>query len=170
MWDTREPETVLVKELLKDYGRLAGRMGTALDLAAEPDRDTAIHNARKTAKRLRYAAEAARPALGNPAKRLGKRAKAVQRLTGAHHDSFVACDVLRRMAVSVHSSGERGFTWGLLAGQERAATADCERRLPETWARVRVRTAARRKALHRWPPAAGQTVGSRRTKPGDRSS
>lgn len=141
------PEKVMVEALVKDYGRLARRMETALDLASGPERDTAIHEARKTAKRLRYAAEVARPALGKPAKRLGKRAKAVQRLTGAHHDGVVACEVLRSLAVSAHAAGEPNFTWGLLAGQERAAGADRERRLPDTWARVR--TAARRKALHR---------------------
>ncbi|MCJ0871947.1 CYTH and CHAD domain-containing protein [Streptomyces sp. AP-93] len=142
-----KPEKVMVKALRKDYGRLARRMGPALDLAPGPERGAAIHNARKTAKRLRYAAEAARPALGKPAERLSKRTKAVQRLAGAHHDSVVAGDELRSLAVSAHAAGEPGFTWGLLAGQERAAAADCEHRLPETWARVR--TATRLKALYR---------------------
>ncbi|MET9855553.1 CYTH and CHAD domain-containing protein [Streptomyces sp. NPDC006450] len=142
-----KPEKVMVKALRKDYGRLARRMGPALDLAPGPERGAAIHDARKTAKRLRYAAEASRPALGKPAKRLGKRVKAVQGLAGAHHDGVVACDELRRLAVSAQAAGEPGFTWGLLAGQERAAATDCERALPGTWARVR--PAARQKALHR---------------------
>ncbi|MFD3471408.1 CHAD domain-containing protein [Streptomyces sp. NPDC058682] len=54
-----KPEKVMVKALRKDYGRLARRMGPALDVASGAERGTAIHNARKTAKRLRYAAEAA---------------------------------------------------------------------------------------------------------------
>ncbi|MCP3754598.1 CYTH and CHAD domain-containing protein [Streptomyces sp. TBY4] len=141
------PEKVMVKALRKDYERLARRMGPARDLTSGPERGTAIHEARKTAKSLRYAAEAAGPCLGKPARRLGKRAKAVQRLAGAHHDGVVACEELRSLAVSAHAAGEPGFTWGLLAGQERAAAADCERGLPEIWARVR--PAARRKALCR---------------------
>lgn len=141
------PEKVMAKALLKDYGRLARRMDPALDLVSGPERGAAIHNARKAAKSLRYAAEAARPALGKPAKRLGKRVKAAQSLAGAHHDSVVACGELRRLAVSAHAAGEPGFTWGLLAGQERAAAAAREEQLPEIWARVR--TAARRKALYR---------------------
>ncbi|MFE4633592.1 CHAD domain-containing protein [Streptomyces sp. NPDC056773] len=140
-----KPEKAMAKALRKDYGRLARRMGPALALTSGPERDTAIHNARKTAKRLRYAAEAARPALGKPAARLGKRAKAVQGLTGAHHDSVVAGEALRSLAVSAHAAGEPGFTWGLLAGQERAAAASSEHRLPEIWSRVR--PAARRTAL-----------------------
>lgn len=140
-----KPGKVLVKALLKDYDRLARRMDTALDLPSGQERDAAIHNARKTAKRLRYAAEAARPALGKPAKRLARRAKAVQQVSGAQHDGVVAGEELRRLAVSAHAAGEPGFTWGLLAGQERAAAAARVRQLPETWARARA--AARQDAL-----------------------
>ncbi|MEW2164887.1 CYTH and CHAD domain-containing protein [Streptomyces sp. NPDC007084] len=136
-----KPGKVLVKVLLKEFRRLAGRMEPALDMAPGPARDTAIHEARKAAKRLRYAAEAARPALGKPAARLGKRVKAVQQVSGAQHDSVVTCDALRGLAVAAHAAGEPGFTWGLLHGQERAAAGARERRLPEVWARAR--TAAR---------------------------
>ncbi|MET7386316.1 CYTH and CHAD domain-containing protein [Streptomyces sp. NPDC005529] len=139
------PRTVLGKALLKEYDRLAARMEPALDMTPGPQRDTAIHDARKAAKRLRYAAEAARPALGKPAARLGRRAKAVQQVSGAQHDSVVTCGVLRDLAVSAHAAGEPGFTWGLLYGQERASARSRERRLPEAWARVRA--AARPKKL-----------------------
>lgn len=132
-----DPGKVLGKALLKEYDRLAARMEPALDMAPGPQRDAAIHDARKAAKRLRYAAEAARPALGKPAARLGGRAKTVQQVSGAQHDSVVTCDLLRDLAVSAHSAGEPGFTWGLLYGQERASARSRERRLPEAWARVR---------------------------------
>ncbi|MGW6262912.1 CYTH and CHAD domain-containing protein [Streptomyces sp. NPDC055085] len=132
-----DPGKVLAKALLKEYDRLAARMEPALDMAPGPQRDAAIHDARKAAKRLRYAAEAARPALGKPAARLGGRAKTVQQVSGAQHDSVVTCDLLRDLAVSAHSAGEPGFTWGLLYGQERASARSRERRLPEAWARVR---------------------------------
>ncbi|MFF3886120.1 CHAD domain-containing protein [Streptomyces sp. NPDC001914] len=140
-----EPRKVLGKALRKEYRRLAGRMESALEMAPGPERDTAIHDARKTAKRLRYAAEAARPALGKPVRRLGKRAKAVQRVSGAQHDSVVTRDVLRRLAVLAHAAGESGFTWGVLHGREGAAADARERQLPQAWARVRA--AARKKAF-----------------------
>ncbi|MEU6494102.1 CYTH and CHAD domain-containing protein [Streptomyces sp. NPDC046984] len=143
----REPEKVLAEALLKEYGRLDRRMSRALPMPSGAERDAAIHRARKAAKRLRYAAEAARPALGKPARRLGKRAKAVQQVSGSQHDGVVARDALRRLAVSAHAAGEPGFTWGVLYGQERAAADARERQLPGTWADVRA--AARRKALLR---------------------
>jgi CHAD domain-containing protein len=141
-----KPEKVLVKALQKESDRLARRMDRALDMPSGSERDAAIHSARKAAKRLRYAAEAARPALGKPARRLGKRVKALQRVGGAQHDSVVARDTLRRLAVSAHGAGEPGFTWGLLHGQERAAAGARERQLPEVWACY---AAARGKSLRR---------------------
>ncbi|MFG2310425.1 CHAD domain-containing protein [Streptomyces sp. NPDC048566] len=133
----RAPDTVLRKALRKDLRRLAARMEPALDMAPGPERDTAIHDARKAAKGLRYAAEAARPALGKPAARLGRRAKTVQQVSGAQRDGVLACAVLRDLAIAAHGAGESGFTWGLLHGQERAAAGALARRLPETWAEVR---------------------------------
>ncbi|MGW0969909.1 CYTH and CHAD domain-containing protein [Streptomyces sp. NPDC002516] len=140
-----KPEKVLAKALGKEYGRLGQRMDRALDTPSGPERDARIHHARKAAKRLRYAAEAARPALGKPVRRLGKRVKAVQQVSGAQHDSVVARDTLRGLAIAAHAAGEPGFTWGLLHGQERYAAAERERQLPEAWARARA--AAGRKGL-----------------------
>ncbi|MFV0129910.1 CHAD domain-containing protein [Streptomyces sp. HMX112] len=130
------PGDVLPRAILKDYDRLATRVDRALALPAGHDRDLALHAARKAAKRVRYAAEAARPALGKPAKRFGKRVKAVQQLLGDHQDSVVARDVLRKLAIQAHASGETAFTWGLLHGQERAEAAQLERELPGIWAKV----------------------------------
>ncbi|GHJ39098.1 CHAD domain-containing protein [Streptomyces sp. TS71-3] len=140
-----KPEKVLAKALQKEYGRLVQRMDHALDMPSGPERDAAIHHARKAAKRLRYAAEAAHPALGKPARRLGRRARAVQRVSGAQHDSVVTRSALRRLAISAHAAGEPGFSWGLLHGRESAAAASREQQLPEAWARTRA--AARHKAL-----------------------
>ncbi|MEU3792367.1 CYTH and CHAD domain-containing protein [Streptomyces fructofermentans] len=131
------PEKVMVKVLRKEFRRLAGRMDPALDMASGPERDAAIHDARKAAKRLRYAAETASPVLGKPARRLGGRVKAVQQVSGDQHDSVVTRDALRRLAVSAQGAGEPGFTWGLLHGQERASAGARERQLPEAWARAR---------------------------------
>ena len=50
-------------------------------------RDLALRETRKAAKRLRYAAEAAEPAVGKPARRLEKRLKPVQKLLGDHQDT-----------------------------------------------------------------------------------
>ncbi|MER0479884.1 CYTH and CHAD domain-containing protein [Streptomyces sp. Edi2] len=117
----------------KDYRRLARRMEAALAAPAGQARDEALHGARKAAKRTRYAAEAARPALGRPAKKFARRIKRVQQLLGDHQDSVVARGALRELATQAQKAGEGGFTFGLLYGREEARAADRERELPRRW-------------------------------------
>ncbi|MFI5754714.1 CHAD domain-containing protein [Streptomyces sp. NPDC051569] len=135
----KAPGKVLPRAILKDYDRLAGRIEEALALPPGTGRDVALHNARKAGKRVRYAAEAATPALGKPAKRFAKRMKAVQNLLGDHQDSVVARDALRTLAIQAHAADETAFVWGLLYGQEEAQAASRERRLPKVWARASAR-------------------------------
>ncbi|OKK08685.1 metal-binding protein [Streptomyces sp. CB03234] len=132
----KDATAVLPRAILKDHERLAARIDRALALPAGHDRDVAMHEARKAAKRARYAAEAAAPVLGKPAKRFVKRVKAVQKVLGDHQDSVVARDTLRDLAIKAHAAGETAFTWGLLYGQEEARAAERERELPEVWARA----------------------------------
>ncbi|MGW5781459.1 CYTH and CHAD domain-containing protein [Streptomyces sp. NPDC003863] len=132
----RDARTVLAKAVRKDHDRLGGRIEHALALDPGHERDLALHEARKAAKRARYAADAARPTLGKPAKKLGKRVKAVQSLLGEHQDSVVARAALRELAIQSHGAGESAFTWGLLYGREEAAAAATERELPGVWARA----------------------------------
>ncbi|MFJ9179777.1 CHAD domain-containing protein [Streptomyces sp. NPDC102360] len=126
----------LAKAALKDHARLATRIEHALSLPPGTDRDLALHEARKAAKRARYAGETAVPALGKQATKFAKRMKKVQTLLGEHQDSVVARETLRQIAIQAHAAGETAFTWGLLYGQEQAAAADEERRLPRLWERA----------------------------------
>ncbi|MCC9156163.1 CYTH and CHAD domain-containing protein [Streptomyces parvulus] len=128
-----KPARTMAAAVLKEYGRLAGRMEHAFEQEAGPARATALHEARKAAKKVRYAAEVARPALGKPVGRLGKRAKKVQKVLGDHQDAVVAQEALRALAVKAHGAGESAFTWGLLHGRERAAAEARQRELPEVW-------------------------------------
>lgn len=127
---------VLPRSVLKDHTRLATRIEHALALPPGEERDLAMHEARKAAKRARYAGEAATPALGTPAQRFAKRMKAVQTVLGDHQDSVVAREALRTLAAQAHAAGETAFTWGLLYGHEEASAADRERELPKVWARA----------------------------------
>ncbi|AZM73721.1 CYTH and CHAD domain-containing protein [Streptomyces sp. KPB2] len=129
----RKPARTMARAVLDEYGRLAGRMEIALAQPAGRSRETALHEARKVAKKLRYAAEVARPALGKPVARLGERAKAVQQLLGEHQDAVVAQHTLRELAVAAHGAGESAFTWGLLHGLERAGAEARQRELTEVW-------------------------------------
>ncbi|WP_327414004.1 CYTH and CHAD domain-containing protein [Streptomyces sp. NBC_01233] len=132
----RPAESLLPKAVLRDYERLAGRVETALSLEEGHERDVALHEARKAAKRARYAAEAATPALGKPAERMAKAVKKVQTLLGDHQDSVVARDALRGLAVQAAGAGESAFTWGVLYAREEALAERRERELPGIWAKA----------------------------------
>ncbi|GLV75287.1 CHAD domain-containing protein [Streptomyces hygroscopicus] len=127
---------VIPGAVLRDYDRLSGRVEAALATPAGPDRDALLHEARKDAKRARYAAEVARPAVGEPAKAFAGLMARVQDLLGDHQDSVVARKALRELAVQAHGAGESAFTFGLLLGREEARAAARERELPGLWAEV----------------------------------
>ncbi|MDP9610092.1 CYTH and CHAD domain-containing protein [Streptomyces demainii] len=127
---------VIPRAVLRDYDRLSGRVEAALATPAGPDRDALLHEARKDAKRARYAAEVARPAVGEPAKAFAGLMTRVQDLLGDHQDSVVARKALRELAVQAHGAGESAFTFGLLLGREEARAAARERELPGLWAEV----------------------------------
>jgi CHAD domain-containing protein len=120
---------------------------------AEPDHpggtDVALHEARKAVKAARYAVEVREPAAGKPATRLVARLKELQDLLGAHQDSTVTRDVLRRQALRAYAAGENTFTYGVL--HARQATA-ADRELPGL---VRARDRARRRKVRRWLKRAG---------------
>ncbi|MFI6977804.1 CHAD domain-containing protein [Embleya sp. NPDC050154] len=120
--------------LLRSDRRISRRARVALRSPTGRARDTALHEVRKAAKRVRYAGEATRPALGKPAKRLTKRAKGLQSLLGTHQDSVQTRKALRRLAIAAHGAGESSFTWGLLYGQEIALAQRVEAEFPAHWA------------------------------------
>ncbi|KPI01008.1 CHAD domain containing protein [Actinobacteria bacterium OV450] len=124
---------VLPKAVRKDYERLATRVAAALDREPGEARDLALHSARKAAKRALYAAEAATPALGKPAKRLAKAVKSVQSQLGDHQDSVVARQALHGLGVQATGAGESAFTWGVLYAREEALAERNERELPRIW-------------------------------------
>lgn len=133
---SRPAEDVILAAVLRDYERLAALVATALAAPPGRDRDISMHEARKKAKRARYAAEAARPALGKPAKAFAGLMTELQDLLGDHQDSVVAREALRQLAVQAHGAGESAFTFGLLYGREEARAAARERELPPLWAEV----------------------------------
>ena len=139
-----DPAKVIAMAVRKDFGKVSDLVEQALDRPPGADRDLAMHEARKKAKRTRYTADAATPALGGPAAGLVKSMKSLQILLGDHQDSVVARDALRDLAIQAHAAGESAFTWGLLYGEEEARAADRERELPQIWresAQRKLRTA-----------------------------
>ena len=125
--------TVLPPAITTTFKRTRRRMRRARQAPPGAGRDTALHETRKAAKRARYAAEAARPALGKKARRFARRMKAVQSALGDQHDAVNAGAAARDIGVRAHLGGENAFTFGLL--QERATqdAAAYEAKAHRTW-------------------------------------
>lgn len=105
----------------KTERKVARRMAAAPEGA---DHDAAMHRARKAAKRARYAAELARPALGKHARASAKRSKKTQQRLGERQDGVLTAEFLRRAAMAAHAAGENAFTLGLLYERERSRAQD----------------------------------------------
>ncbi|MEU9893190.1 CYTH and CHAD domain-containing protein [Streptomyces phaeochromogenes] len=131
------PEKVISKAVRKDFDKLSGLVSEAIELPPGPDRDLAIHEARKKAKRTRYSAESATPALGKPAKSLSSDMKSLQNLLGEHQDSVMAREALRDVATQAHAAGENAFTYGVLYGREERWAEGVEADLPGAWETIR---------------------------------
>jgi len=123
----------LARSVAKVWRRLENRMAVADAAAPGEEHDTALHEARKSGKRLRYALEVAEPSVGKPADRFRLRAKDVHTLLGDHQDAVVARPVIRELAAQAHLDGGNGFTHGVLYGLEVVRAQRAERELPEAW-------------------------------------
>ncbi|ONI77792.1 hypothetical protein ALI144C_30610 [Actinosynnema sp. ALI-1.44] len=110
------------KELPRHIAKAEAKVGARLDAGD-------VHRARKAAKRLRYGLEAAVPALGEPADKARKRAKAFTKQAGDYQDSVVAQPLLRTLGMQAHADGENGFTFGLLHAREEANAERIRREL-----------------------------------------
>ncbi|MFV0136014.1 CHAD domain-containing protein [Streptomyces sp. HMX87] len=133
----RKPGKVIGAAVRKDFGRVSELVEQALSLPPGDERDQALHDARKEAKRTRYSAEAAVGLLGDPAADLVRSMKSLQQLLGDHQDSVMTREALRTLARQAHAAGENSFTYGVLHGREERRAADAEAALPGLWETVR---------------------------------
>ncbi|WP_394769248.1 CHAD domain-containing protein [Lacisediminihabitans sp.] len=95
----------------------------------------ALHDVRKAAKRLRYAAELARPVRRRAADRLAAAAENLQTILGEHQDSVVARDTLLRLSTQAYLQGENGFSYGRLHAIEEQRAAAAEAQFHKAWKR-----------------------------------
>lgn len=102
-------------------------------LAGEPeDVETARHDLRKAAKRVRYAAETAVPVLGADAERAMRDAKAVQTALGEHMDALITMRRIEAIAAGVRDPAE-AFALGRIHGAERRAADESLARFTAAW-------------------------------------
>jgi CHAD domain-containing protein len=139
-----EPARVVVAALVRRDAKRLRRAVRAAEQGEAGSHAAALHEARKKAKRLRYAAELAEPVGGRRAKRLVKRAKAVQQELGEHQDTVVARGRLRELGAQAFLHGENGFTFGLLHALEGSRAAEAEQRFRTAWDRMPGPNAAER--------------------------
>jgi len=130
--------------LRRDLKRLAREVRAITAAEDSEARDVAFHEARKKAKRLRYAAEAATPAVGKRARSLASSAKKVQEALGIHQDSVVARERLREYGMQAHLEGDNAFTFGRLHALEQARAERAEADFATAWSKLR------KKQKRRW--------------------
>ncbi|MDQ1361134.1 MAG: hypothetical protein QOJ44_1511 [Acidimicrobiaceae bacterium] len=104
--------------------------------------DRQLHRIRIRAKQLRYAAEAATPVVGNPARRMAAAAESLQTVLGDYHDAVTAEDWFRREAAT--GSRAAAFSAGQLVAGQRQRREDLRREWRGVWA------ALDRKKVRQW--------------------
>jgi CHAD domain-containing protein len=131
-----EPAADAMPKVLAREVKRVRRAEAAVPPVGEAGRDAALHELRKKAKRLRYAADAAKPVLRRPAKRLAKRAKRVQETLGGRQDAVVAAGRLRELAVQAYLAGENGFSFGRMHALEGNRADESERAFRAAWEKL----------------------------------
>jgi CHAD domain-containing protein len=132
---------VLPREVRRAYRKTARRMDRAW--RAGPEKETGLHEARKAAKRARYAGEAAALALGRPAAKFTRQMKKIQSVLGDHQDTVIARRAERDLGLAAHRAGENAFSYGLLYEREANIARTLRAKAAATWknsSRSRYRT------------------------------
>jgi CHAD domain-containing protein len=120
----------------RGYKRTRKRMRRALRMPPGQERETALHSARKAAKRARYAAEVLRSVCGKPAKRFARKMKKIQSVLGDHQDAVITRGTLRELGVAAALAGENAFAYGVMHEREQAEAAGRQRRAGRVWKRA----------------------------------
>lgn len=123
--------------LRKTWQRLDAECAALVALPPGPDRDVALHEVRKSGKRLRYALEATRPALDeSQVRRMLRRLERFQEYAGALRDDQLA---LERLSDLAEQPGGDAFVLGHLHGALQARVTRRERMVDSELARLDAR-------------------------------
>ncbi|GGK69655.1 CHAD domain-containing protein [Sphaerisporangium melleum] len=132
----KKADTTLAKVAGKSWRRVLKKYDEAQAIEDAEQREVAMHDIRKAAKRARYTADALKPLLGDTASDLAKRAKSVQETLGIYLDGVVAQHILLEETRQAREAGEDTFTYGVLLGVERAAAERSRDAFPQVWAQA----------------------------------
>jgi CHAD domain-containing protein len=139
----RRAGKVLPRRVARSYDEVSTLLARADELPEGAEREELLHDARKSAKRARYAGESVAAVFGEPALAFAAAMEDVQEALGEHHDSVVVRERLRALAEHTSSTGA-AFLFGRLHALEEARAEEFQRDLDRAW------KAAGRKRLHRW--------------------
>ena len=123
------------------YHRVVSRMDHALSQPAGERRDVGLHEARKAAKRLRYAERSDPHWVSRPSGRNAV-SRGFKQLLGEYQDTVVSRPVLRELVGQPHLDGGNGFTYGLMHATETNRATRAERKLPARWQKAQAQKTA----------------------------
>jgi len=129
---------VLAPLVRRSWSRLDRAMRDAERMGPGAEQDERLHDSRKLAKVVRYAAESVAPAFGRPATRFADAIADLQKVLGDFQDGVVTRDALRELGAASSRSGENGFTFGRLHALEQARAEAAVARWPQVRAEVSV--------------------------------
>ena len=99
--------------------------------------ETALHQVRKDAKRLRHVAEAAAPVHGKPAAKIAKAARRQQKILGELHDSVLARDLLSRLGTAPDLPEAVASAYATLGERQEELAAAAESKYRKAWRKSR---------------------------------
>ncbi|HZB18361.1 MAG TPA: CYTH and CHAD domain-containing protein [Blastococcus sp.] len=138
-----EAGTSLPRLVARSYKRVRRIVAQAEETSDGAEREELLHDARKAAKRSRYAAESVSGVFGADAVAFAEAMEAVQEALGEHQDSVLTRERLRDLARQT-SSTDAAFLYGRLYALEEAGAERSQQHFRAAW------KAAGRKPLHRW--------------------
>lgn len=123
--------------LRREWRRLERHVRPAVETGnPADDHDRSVHEARKAAKRMRYALEPAEQVWGADAIALRERVKELTAVLGLRQDTVVARDFLARVSAAAEEAGEPLSSYAWLAEAERSEAARLDDVFTEVWARA----------------------------------
>jgi CHAD domain-containing protein len=134
---------VLPARVARSFKRVRRLVEDADATPAGAHREELLHDARKAAKRARYAGESVSPVFSASATTFAEAMEGVQEALGEHQDSVLTRARLRDLARHT-SSTSAAFLYGRLHALEEARGQEVQQHFEAAW------RAAGRKSLHRW--------------------
>ena len=139
----RPAAKVLPQRAARAYARLQRQVTAVHDAPTSAERDTHLHEARKAAKKARYAGETMTEFFGQPAARFAKVMESLQEELGEHQDSVVMRARLEGLARQ-ETAPAAAFAYGRLHAHEEQRGQLAVDRFETAWRRPR------KKSLRSW--------------------